>query len=163
LLSDLTEIVELQNQIKLKENFAALGEMSAGIAHEFKNSLATILGYAQISMLENDVHILHGYAREIHKESQALSIMVTDFLNFARPIKAAIQELDLVDLLSTAIADLKNIRPGDYDVVLKAPPDAVVTCDATLIRQTFFNLLINAVEALNNGRGALKVIIDGSK
>src|SRR3954447_21344138 len=41
LLSDLTEIVELHNRIKLKDNFAALGEMSAGIAHEFKNSLAT--------------------------------------------------------------------------------------------------------------------------
>src|SRR5947209_17243692 len=92
LLSDLTEIVELQNQIKLKENFAALGEMSAGIAHEFKNSLATILGYAQMSMYESDINIVHGFAREIHKESQGLAVMVTDFLNFARPIKAALQE-----------------------------------------------------------------------
>src|SRR2546426_2320163 len=80
LLSDLTEIVELQNQIKLKENFAALGEMSAGIAHEFKNSLATILGYAQLSTEETNVVTLHNYALEIHKESQALSRMVTDFL-----------------------------------------------------------------------------------
>src|SRR5262245_8902493 len=48
LLSDLTEIVELESRIKLKENFAALGEMSAGIAHEFKNSIATIVGYAQM-------------------------------------------------------------------------------------------------------------------
>src|SRR5215472_4467669 len=69
LLSDLTEIVDLQNQIKLKENFVALGEMSAGIAHEFKNALATILGYAQMSMYESDIGVVHGYAREIHKES----------------------------------------------------------------------------------------------
>jgi PAS domain S-box-containing protein len=46
LLSDLTKIVKLQEQIRLKDNFAALGEMSAGIAHEFKNSLATISGYS---------------------------------------------------------------------------------------------------------------------
>ena len=52
LLSDLTEIVELQDRVKLKENFAALGEMSAGIAHEFKNSIATIVGYAQMSTSE---------------------------------------------------------------------------------------------------------------
>src|SRR5437870_3402202 len=83
LLSDLTEIVELHNRIKLKENFAALGEMSAGIAHEFKNSLATIVGYAQMSTTEGDVTTLQNYAREIHKESQALANMVTDFLNFA--------------------------------------------------------------------------------
>src|SRR5438552_14397817 len=87
LLSDLTEIVELQNRIKLKENFAALGEMSAGIAHEFKNSLATIVGYAQMSTTETDVATLHSYAREVHKESQALSRVVTDFLSFARPVK----------------------------------------------------------------------------
>ncbi len=77
LLSDLTEIVELQHRMKLKENFAALGEMSAGIAHEFKNSIATILGYAQMSSTENDIAALRNYATEIHKESQALSNMVT--------------------------------------------------------------------------------------
>src|SRR6185295_5973875 len=83
LLSDLTEIVELHNRIKLKENFAALGEMSAGIAHEFKNSIATIVGYAQMSTSETEVKAIQSYAREILKESQALSRLVTDFLNFA--------------------------------------------------------------------------------
>ena len=160
LLSDLTEIVDLQNQIKLKENFAALGEMSAGIAHEFKNALATILGYAQMSMFETDIDIVHGFAREIHKESQGLAVMVTDFLNFARPLKATIQEVDLDDLLSTAITDLKNLRPGQYDVLYKGIPDAVVTCDATLIRQTFLNLLINAVESLPDAKGKLTVLIE---
>ena len=160
LLSDLTEIVELQNQIKLKENFAALGEMSAGIAHEFKNSLATILGYAQMSMSETDVESLRGYAREVHKESQALSVMVTDFLNFARPINASINEVDLVDLLSTVISDLKNLRPGDYTVRFKATTDATVPCDATLMRQTFLNLLINGVESLYDGHGAMTVLVE---
>jgi len=48
LLSDLTELAALQKQIHMKENLAALGELSAGIAHEFKNALATISGYAQM-------------------------------------------------------------------------------------------------------------------
>src|SRR5437773_5289755 len=116
LLSDLTEIVELQNQIKLKENFAALGEMSAGIAHEFKNSLATILGYAQLSTEETNVVTLHNYALEIHKESQALSRMVTDFLNFAHPVYTSMHDVDLTDLLANAIADVRNLRPGPYEV-----------------------------------------------
>jgi len=160
LLSDLTEIVDLQNQIKLKENFAALGEMSAGIAHEFKNSLATILGYAQMSIHEPDVDTLHAYAREIHKESQGLAVMVTDFLNFARPIKAAIHEVDLEDLLSTVISDLKNLRPGGYTVTFDVSSSGIVTCDATLIRQTFLNLLINAVESLPDASGTLAVAIE---
>ena len=155
----LTEIVELQSQIKLKENFSALGEMYAGIAHEFKNSIATILGYAQMSKLETDVDTLQSYAKEIHKESQALSNMITDFLNFARPVMASIYEVDLVELLKTVIGDVKNLRPGDYDVQFAASGDALVPCDATLIRQSFLNLLINATEALD-GKGTVSVLVD---
>jgi PAS domain S-box-containing protein len=159
LLSDLTEIVELQNQMKLRENFAALGEMSAAIAHEFKNSLATIVGYAQMSTTEAEVKTLQSYAREVHKESQTLSNMVTDFLNFARPVMTSIYEVDLAELLTTVIADLKNLRPGGYDVRFLASGDALVPCDATLMRQSFLNLLINATEALEN-LGTISVSID---
>jgi PAS domain S-box-containing protein len=159
LLSDLTEIVELQNRIKLKEHFAALGEMSAGIAHEFKNSLATIVGYAQMSTTETDVETLHNYAREVHKESQALSRMVTDFLNFARPVKTTITDVDLIDLLRSTMADLRNLRPGNYEMQFHSSGDAVIPCDQTLMRQSFLNLLINAVEALE-GTGAISVSVD---
>ncbi len=160
LLSDLTEIVDLQNQIKLKENFAALGEMSAGIAHEFKNSIATILGYAQLSISETDLESLHGYAREIQKESQALSVLVTDFLNFARPLNASFQEIDIVELLTGVLADLKNLRPGAYDVRFHNATEALVSCDATLMRQTLLNLLINAAESFVEDKGSISVVVE---
>ena len=162
LLSDLTEIVELHNRIKLKENFAALGEMSAGIAHEFKNSIATIVGYAQLSTSETDLSTLQSYAREIHKESQALSNMVTEFLNFARPVMTSINEVDLTELLEHTMADLKNLRPGKYDVRLFPSGPAIVPCDPTLMRQLFLNLLINAVEALE-GKGTIAVSVETHK
>ena len=54
LLSDLTELAGLQKQIQMKESLAALGELSAGIAHEFKNALATISGYAQMIRSESE-------------------------------------------------------------------------------------------------------------
>src|SRR2546427_1815695 len=163
LLSDLTEIVELQNRIKFKENFAALGEMSAGIAHEFKNSLATILGYAQLSTEETSVVTLQNYAREIHKESRALSRMVTDFLNFARPVSISMYDVDLNELLTNAITDVRNLRPGSYVVRFAAANKAVVACDPILMRQSFLNLLINAVEALNGETGGIAVSVDAVK
>jgi len=159
LLSDLTEIVELQNQIKLKENFAALGEMSASIAHEFKNSVATIVGYAQMSKTEADVDTLHLYAAEIHKESRSLSNMVTDFLNFAKPVLPTMYEIDLVELLDSVIADLKSRRPGGYDIRFQSSGEAVVVCDSTLMRQSFINLLINATDALE-GKGTISVSVE---
>jgi PAS domain S-box-containing protein len=147
LLSDLTEIVDLQNQIKLKENFAALGEMSAGIAHEFKNSIATVLGYAQLSSGESSVDVLHNYAKEIEKESQSMSTIVTDFLNFARPVNPSILEVDLDELLESVIGDVRNSRPGNYEILRTTRVRAIVGCDATLVRQLFLNLILNAIEA----------------
>lgn len=162
LLSDLTEIVELQNQIKLKENLAALGEISAGIAHEFKNSIATILGYAQMSRVETDMDALHSYAAEIQKESQALSTMITEFLNFARPVSAAFYDADIVSLLEAVIEDVRKLRPGDYDIRFEASIRPTVDFDATLLRQSFLNLLINATEALD-GRGVISVTVDSPR
>ena len=162
LLSDLTDLVDLQNRIKLKENFAALGEMSAGIAHEFKNSLATILGYAQMSASEDDPETLRGYAREIQKESNSLAAVVTAFLAFARPVTASTEDVDLVDLgelLDSVIADLQSHRAGKYEVSFTVSAPAVIPCDATLMRQAFLNLLINAVDAME-GTGKLTVRID---
>lgn len=162
LLSDLTEIVDLQNQIKLKENFAALGEMSAGIAHEFKNSLATILGYAQMSIGETDLESLHKFAREIQKESQNLSVLVTDFLNFARPLSASFQEIDFVDFVAGIVADRKSLRAGSYSLDFQATTEARVRCDLTLMRQTLVNLLINAADSLVDSTGRISVLIEAA-
>jgi signal transduction histidine kinase len=163
LLSDLTEIVDLQNQIKLKENFAALGEMSAGIAHEFKNSIATVLGYAQLSSGETSVETLHNYAKEIEKESQSMSTIVTDFLNFARPVNPSILQADLDALLESVIGDVRNSRPGNYDLVRTSRVPATLGCDSTLIRQMFLNLLLNAIEAATENeeaRGRITVALE---
>src|SRR3954468_17655972 len=85
LISDLTEITDLGRQMRDRDKMSALGEMSAGIAHEFKNSLATISGYAQMLTRENDAATTQQFAGKIVGETQNLSRVVTDFLNFARP------------------------------------------------------------------------------
>jgi signal transduction histidine kinase len=114
-----------------------------------------------MSSVERDVKTLHNYAREIHKESQALSNMVTEFLNFARPVTANIYTVDLIDLLETVITDFKSLRPGKYNIQFKQLTEAIVPCDATLMRQSFLNLLINASEAFENGEGTVSVLVEG--
>ncbi|HJX82858.1 MAG TPA: histidine kinase dimerization/phospho-acceptor domain-containing protein, partial [Candidatus Angelobacter sp.] len=80
LVADLTHISELSRQVQLKENLASLGEMSAGIAHEFKNSLATISGYAQMLVQEAASETARGFAGKIASETESLSRIVTEFL-----------------------------------------------------------------------------------
>ena len=89
LLSDLTELALLQKQMHLKENLASLGELSAGIAHEFKNSLATISGYAQMIRSEASGSEIAENAERILQQTRSLTHVVTEFLKFARPLDLA--------------------------------------------------------------------------
>lgn len=78
LMSDLTELATLQRQIRWKENLAALGEMSAGIAHEFKNALATISGYAQMIHSEAPSGEAAESAQKIIEQTRSLTHVVTE-------------------------------------------------------------------------------------
>src|SRR6266851_4288786 len=73
--------------MQLKENLAALGELSAGIAHEFKNALATISGYAQMIRSESSEAEALDYAERILEQTRNITHVVTEFLKYARPLE----------------------------------------------------------------------------
>ena len=148
LLTDLTEINSLQQQVRLKENMAALGEMAAGIAHEFKNALATISGYAQLIPISEQEEG-RGFAQKIFKETQLLAAIVTDFLNFSRPLNLMAAPLDPRELIESCFEEI--VERGQFaDVVLELSGEfPVVRGDVTLLRQAFSNLLRNSCEAMN--------------
>src|SRR4029077_9712026 len=87
LLTDLTELALLQQQVQLKENLAALGELSAGIAHEFKNALATISGYAQMIRAETNSGESSDNAERILEQTQNITHVVMGFLKYAGPLE----------------------------------------------------------------------------
>lgn len=147
LISDLTEITRLSQQMRLRESMAALGEMSAGIAHEFKNSLATISGYSQ--MLERDLQedASRQFAGKITTETTALARIVGDFLNFARPQGIAREPVPLRAVLEDCATEAR--------VKLDAsglPPEMQLPGDPVALRQAFSNLLRNSAEAGGEGR-----------
>ncbi len=85
LFTDLSEVVELEEQLRLKDSLARLGELTAGIAHEFRNGLATIHGYGRLLDLERLPVDFRPYVQGIRDETEALGQVVTNFLNFAKP------------------------------------------------------------------------------
>ena len=92
----------------MKESLAALGELSAGIAHEFKNSLATISGYAQLIRGESDGDIADN-AKRILEQTRALTHVVTEFLKFARPMDLMDEEIDVGALIDRVIAEVCDV------------------------------------------------------
>ena len=141
LVSDLTEITHLAAQIRLRESMVALGEMSAGIAHEFKNSLATISGYAQMLRADSS----DPFAAKIAAETDSLSRVVNDFLNFARPQGFSREPVDLITVLRDCAAE------SQVSLELATAAPCVVASDPTALRQAFSNLFRNSAEAMPPG------------
>jgi signal transduction histidine kinase len=146
LLTDITEVTELREQVALKNNLESLGEMSAGLAHEFKNAIATLQGYAQLlqSLELNDK--AQAAAGSLLNEVRNLSSMVTAFLNFARPQPLQLEEVSLRDLIADCAEELR------VDLGIAADESLTVRADERMLRLALLNLVRNAVEANADGR-----------
>src|ERR1700704_5530901 len=100
LLTDITEVTQLREQVALKKNLKSLGEMSAGLAHEFKNEIATLHASVHfLQSLELDEKA-RGTASSLLNEVRNLSDMVTSFLNFARPQPLQVDEVNFNELIA---------------------------------------------------------------
>ncbi|MGE5114036.1 MAG: two-component system sensor histidine kinase NtrB [Acidobacteriaceae bacterium] len=141
LVSDLTTITALEREARTRQNMAALGEMSAGIAHEFKNSLATISGYAQMLARSED-ESARDFGQRIRQETDNLTRVVSDFLAFARgPQKIVKVPVELAPLLEDCA------RETAVDLHILDGADIVLSGDRTALRQAVANLFRNSAEA----------------
>ena len=147
LFTDLTAVKQLEEQLRLKESLATVGELTAGIAHEFRNGLATIHGYSKLFDLSALPEPYRQYVTGIRNETESLSAVVTNFLNFARPAQLTLSRVDLGAICERAADEVRGEARGlGGDVTVKGHFGAI-DGDEVLLRQAFSNLLRNAVEA----------------
>jgi two-component system, NtrC family, sensor histidine kinase PilS len=154
IFQDLTVLKELEEEMKNKEKWAAIGELSANIAHEIRNPLASLRG--SIEMLRE------GKIPEKHRdnlmgivinETERLNTIVTDFLTYSRPKPLDIQKVDLNALLSDTLELLRNTAQDKGDIIVRQESEGalLVSLDPLKIRQVFWNLGVNALEAIEKG------------
>jgi signal transduction histidine kinase len=165
LISDLTEVIELRERMKLQENLANLGEMAAGLAHEFKNSLATIHGYVQLLDVQSNPASPEADRRLTLEatltEVRLLSRLVTDFLNFARPQQLNVSRISLLEVIKSAAAEVKPQLEAS-GTTLKVEGEFVdLTGDESLLGRVFVNLLRNATEAIDSQSAAKSITVEG--
>jgi len=158
LFTDLTHIRGLESRVREMQTLADLGEISAGIAHEFRNSLATILGYLRLAKREELAERPRGSVERAEKEAGQLSSAVDSLLAFARPMHLAKSEVDLFDLVC-AVAEKIN-KPASVDVACTGT-HVVIEADAALLSRAFENLIRNAVDSVvEKGAGHVHVRVD---
>jgi two-component system sensor histidine kinase PilS (NtrC family) len=160
IFQDLTEMKKLEAELRLKDRMAAVGELSAGIAHEIRNPLAAIAGSVQV--LKGSTSLTPQEQRLMSivlKESERLNKSISDFLRFVRPQEKRAVAFDVAASLSETLDLLQNspeLRP-DHQIRREISPASFqLVGDADQIRQVFWNLARNAVQAMTHG-GILNV------
>src|SRR5258708_4740748 len=159
LLTDLTELAALQQRIQLKENLAALGELSAGIAHEFKNALATISGYAQMIRSESTATEALDYAERILEQTRNITHVVTEFLKYARPLEIPDERVALQTMVERVVAEVWETLP---QVKIRWEGTfGEAEGDEGLLSQALLNLARNAAQAVAISEGGGQVVVNG--
>ena len=152
---------QAQAEARRSERLAALGQLSAGLAHEIRNPLGVIKGSAEMlaQKLEAANPLSAELAGYIMSETNRLSALVTRFLDFARPLQAELAAQDITVVLDRALNDVARVWKGGEVRVEKnyAKELSQVPLDEGLCEQAFLNIVQNAYEAMGDDGGALRV------
>ncbi len=151
LVRDLSRIKALEAQMRRAERLAAVGELAAGVAHEIRNPLSSIKGFARFLQknMAADAKKLE-YTQVIIREVDRINAVVNDLLTLARPMTARWVRTDVAELLDHAVRLVQpDARANAIAVGTRIDPDIKPICaDANHLTQALLNLLLNAVHAI---------------
>src|SRR5262245_4016591 len=162
LFTDLTPVVEMEEQLRLKESLAQVGELTAGIAHEFRNGLATIHGYARLLELDKLPADMRPYLRGIRDETDMLGAVVRNFLNFAKPTERVMGTVDVRAVADRAVEEIRTDAVSQGGRALVSGEFATIPGDEVLLKQALSNLCRNALEACTEARVVPRIVVEGT-
>lgn len=163
-LDDLTQIRRLEREVRMQDRLAAVGRLSAAIAHEVRNPLTSIAGSASLLAEMPDLSDEHRRLLQIvTRESERLNNIITDFLAYSRNKQYKFANVDLIPLLEDTLTLLEHRmqaqNTGITIVRSYAAQKTQVLADGDRMKQVFWNFCENAVRAMKKG-GTLTVSID---
>jgi two-component system sensor histidine kinase PilS (NtrC family) len=154
IFQDVTEVVAMERDLRRSERLAAVGELSASIAHEIRNPLAAISGSIQV--LQKGGGEAPRLMSIVLREVDRLDRLIGDFLQFARPGEPRIEWVGLADLVDEVLEMFEASRPANVTVESDLHAGLGVQADPGQLRQVLWNLLLNASQAMPDG-GIVKI------
>ena len=154
ILRDLREIKALQERVTTSERLAAIGSLAAGVAHEIRNPLSSIKGFAQFFLKKNPPESTdHQYSEVMIQEVERLDRVITNLLDYANPKEPAQEQTSLTDIIHRSIAlitDDAKAKKIDVTVEIEEniPP---VKVDRDQITQVLLNIALNGLDAIKKG------------
>ncbi|HEX7486548.1 MAG TPA: ATP-binding protein [Vicinamibacterales bacterium] len=161
LFTDLTAVVALEEQLRLKDSLARLGELTAGLAHEFRNGLATIHGYGRLIDPSQVSTQYAAYVQGIRDETDALGRVVNNFLSFARPVQLTLVPVEVRRLVERAVEEIGPEVEARGGTATVTGDFGTVDGDEVLLHQAFVNLLRNGIDACAEVHVPPRIRVDG--
>jgi two-component system sensor histidine kinase PilS (NtrC family) len=161
---DLTEYKALEEQLKRADRLAAVGRLASGLAHEIRNPLASISGSVQLLLEDEEVSNEDRHLMNIVvKEADRLNLLLSDFLNFARPSVLQLEKIDMSALVDELIV-LVNASGQFQGVTIekKCQGPAQMIVDPQKMNQVLWDLMINAGDAAKPD-GRIRIEINGAQ
>jgi two-component system, NtrC family, sensor histidine kinase PilS len=152
---DLTQVRDLEEEVRRREWFAKIGEMSAGMAHEIRNPLGGMAGALQMLRKEPTLDAENARLMDIAtREATRLNAIVTEFLRYSRPPDLNLKECDLRELVNDTVALIRHdgqVQDAQDVVVQHGEDIPPVQMDPDKMKQVFWNLATNALQAMPSG------------
>jgi two-component system, NtrC family, sensor histidine kinase PilS len=158
IFQDLSDVVAMERELRRSERLAAVGELSASIAHEIRNPLASISGSIEVmrSRLGPGRDETGRLMEIVVREVERLDQLITDFLLFARPGPAQPEPVAVAEAAAEVMEMFEPVRPRGVETSIQVLPGLAVHADPGQLRQVVWNLVLNASQAMPEG-GRLRV------
>ncbi|WP_064092333.1 PAS domain-containing sensor histidine kinase [Rossellomorea aquimaris] len=160
IMRDMTEQVELQEQLRKSDTLSVVGELAAGIAHEIRNPMTALKGFIQL--LENSVGKDHEmYFNVITSEFQRIESIITEFLVLAKPQAVQYQKTDLIKIMKDTV-ELLNAQAVMHNVQYNESYQGnlpTIIAEPNQLKQVFINMIKNAIEVMSDG-GIISIKIE---
>ena len=163
-IEDITELKQLENQLRQAQKMEAIGTLAGGIAHDFNNILSAIMGYTELSKMEVlEEGQLKQNLNEIYTASIRAKDLVNHILAFSRQSGLERKPIQINPIVKEAIKMLRASLPTTIEIRHHIDENAgTITADATQIHQVLMNLCTNAYQAMNDKGGILEISLSNT-
>ncbi|MCP4021121.1 MAG: PAS domain S-box protein [Desulfobacteraceae bacterium] len=158
LIEDITEMKRFERRLLQSQRIEAIGALAGGVAHDFNNILAPIIGYAELALEDCEKEgTIESDLKEILKAGKRAKGLVKQILTFARQSTQNMAPIKAKMVAKEALKFLKSFLPKSIEIHQNFQSDALIMGDATQIHQIFMNIFTNAAQAIPDEIGVIEV------
>ena len=158
MVEDITEKLELENQLRQAQKMESIGNLAGGIAHDFNNILSSIIGFTELALdgatkgsnLEDNL-------QEVYTAGKRAKDLVSQILAFARQTNEEVKPVNIGKIVIESLRLIRSSIPSNIEIIKKIDSDSLVVGNPTTLQQVLMNLATNAADAMEDNGGILEV------